>query len=449
MIKEYTDNISKFVIEHRDLRIQNLSSKINVEVLLEMHHTIDGRKAVGIDGKTKEEYAKNLAGNVEDLVARLKRDSYNPKPSRRVRIPKPGKPGKTRPLGISCYEDKLVESAVAKLLSAVYEPKFMEFSYGFRPNRSCHNAISKLENIIMTKKVSYIVEADIKSFFDMLDHEWLIKFLEYDIADKKLMRLIRKFLKAGIMENGELIDKTEGSPQGNIMSPVLANVYLHHVLDLWFEKGVKKLCAGEAYMIRYADDNVWAFQNENDAKQFLELLKERLSKFGLEIAEDKTRMLEFGRYASERRAKRGLGRPETFNFLGFTFCCGKAKFSDKFSLRLRTDSKRIPEKLRKLKTWLLDNLSLSVDEIMERVNKSLIGHFNYYGVPTNVKQLRIFKKSVIRIIFKALNRRSQKKSYTWRMFNDKILGQFSLARPKIYTYLSEQDYKDTTGSRIP
>jgi group II intron reverse transcriptase/maturase len=435
MIKEYTDNISKFVIEHGDLRIQNLSSKINAACLLEMHQTIDGRKAAGVDGETKEKYAKNLLENVEDLVSRLKRDSYNPKPSRKVRIPKPGQHGKTRPLGISCYEDKLVESVVAKLLSAVYEPKFMEFSYGFRPNKSCHQAIGKLREIIMTKKVSYIVEADIKSFFDTLDHNWLIKFLEHDIADKKLIRLIKKFLKAGVMEKGQFIDRIEGSPQGNIMSPVLANVYLHYVLDLWFERVVKKICAGEAYMIRYADDNVWAFQHESDAKRFLELLKERLNKFGLEIAEDKTRMLEFGRYASEARAKRGLGRPETFSFLGFTFCCGKAKFSNKFNLIMLTDSKRIPEKLRKLKMWLMGNRHLPVEEIMKRVNKSLIGHFNYYGVKTNIPQLATFKCRVVETIFKVLNRRSQRKSYTWNEFNDKILGNFHLAKPKIYVHV--------------
>jgi group II intron reverse transcriptase/maturase len=432
MIDEYTDNISKFVREHRDLRIQNLSSKINVEAILEMHQTMDGKKAVGVDGETKEEYARNLLGNVEDLVGRLQRDSYNPKPSRRVRIPKPGKRGKTRPLGISCYEDKLVESVIAKLLSAVYEPKFMEFSYGFRPNRSCHNAIGKLKEIIMTKKTGYIVEADIKSFFDTLDHEWLIKFLEHDIADKKLIRLIRKFLQAGVMENGKLSDRTD---QGNIMSPVPANVYLHYVLDLWFEKVVKKLCVGEAYAVRYADDNVWAFRYESDAKRFMQLLKERLNKFGLEIAEDKTRMLEFGRYAERKRAKRGLGRPETFTFLGFTFYCGKSKCGNKFCLKLRTDRKRIPEKLRKMKIWLMNNQNLPVEEIMKRVNKSLLGHFNYYGVLTNTEQLTLFKFRVVKTIFKALNRRSQKKSYTWKEFNDKILGRFYLAMPRTYVFV--------------
>jgi group II intron reverse transcriptase/maturase len=396
---------------------------------------MDGRKAAGIDGVVKDGYAKDLRENVEGLVSKLKRDSYNPKPSRKVRIPKLGNKGKTKPLGISCYEDKLIESVVTKLLTAVYEPKFMEFSYGFRPNRSCHEAISKLGKIIMTGKVGYIVEADIKSFFDTLNHEWLIKFLEHDIADKKLIRLIRKFLEAGVMESGKFVDRTEGSPQGNIMSPILANVYLHYVLDLWFEKVVKKQCRGEAYMIRYADDNVWAFQYESDAKRFLELLKERLNKFNLEIAEDKTRMLEFGRYAKQERAKRGLERPETFNFLGFTFCCGKAKFSDKYNLILKTDRKRVPEKLRKLKVWLLENRSLPIDKIMRRVNKSLLGYFNYYGVATNIKQLDAFKRRVEELIFRSLNKRSQRKSYDWESFRNKVLMKFPLARPRIYAHV--------------
>lgn len=435
MVDNYTDNISKFVREHGDLRIQNLSSKINMEALLKAHREMDGRKAVGIDGETKDEYAEDLSRNLEVLVDKLKRDAYNPKPSRRVQIPKPGNKGKTRPLGISSYEDKLVESVVAKLMVAVYEPKFMEFTYGFRPNRSCHEAIKKLGEIIMTRKVNYIVEADIKSFFDTVDHEWLIKFLEHDIADKKLIRLIRKFLQSGVMENGKLVAKTEGSPQGNIMSPVLANVYLHYVLDLWFEKIVKNRCDGEAFIVRYADDFVCAFQYESDATRFLSLLKERLNKFSLEITEDKTRMLEFGKYASERRCKMGLGRPETFNFLGFTFYCGRAKFSDKFCLKMKTDRKRIPEKLKKLKKWLVDNRGLSVDKIMKRVNQSLLGHFNYYGVPTNVRQLMVFKNKVEDLLFKVLNKRSQRKSYTWIEFKNKVLERFTLARPKIYVYI--------------
>jgi group II intron reverse transcriptase/maturase len=435
MIGNITDNMSKFVCDHKGLRIQNLSSKINKEVLLEMHQTIDGRKAVGVDGVQKEEYGKKLVENIDCLVKKLKQDSYQPKPSRRVRIPKPGSKGKTRPLGISCYEDKLVESVISKLLTAVYEPKFQEFSYGFRPKRSCHQAIKAVGKAIATKKINYVVEADIKSFFDTMDHDWLIKFLEHDIADKKLIRLIKKFLKAGVMENGEIMDKTEGSPQGNIMSPVLANVYLHYVLDLWFEKAVKNRIDGEAYMVRYADDFVCLFQYENDAHRFLEALKTRLAKFSLEVAEEKTGVLEFGKYAKERRAKRGLGKPKTFNFLGFTFCCGKAKFSNEFCLWMRTDRKKFNEKLKKLRIWLKDNRTTPVDELMDRVNKSLIGHYNYYGVPTNVTRLGEFRHQVERIIFETLNMRSQKKSFTWDKFRKGVLARYPLAKPRIYAHV--------------
>jgi hypothetical protein len=223
------------------------------------------------------------------------------------------------------------------------------------------------------------------------------------------------------------------------MSPILANVYLHYVLDLWFEKVVKKFCVGEAHIVRYADDFVCAFQYESDAKRFLELLKERMKKFGLEAAEDKTGMLEFGKFASERRAKRGLGKPETFNFLGFTLCCGKAKISGKFCIRLRTDSKRMPEKLKKLTIWLRDNMTAPVDELIKRVNKSLIGHYNYYGVSTNIRQLRTFKSRVEEIVFKTLNRRSQRRSYTWNEFHNKILGKFPLAKPRISVYVVTWD----------
>lgn len=431
MIDKIMDDISKFVRDHKGIRVQNLSSKINKEALLEAHRKMDGRKAIGVDSVRKNEYDIKLDENIECLVGRLKRDTYRPKPSRRVRIPKPGSRGKTRPLGISCYEDKLVESVVSKLLTAVYESKFMDFSYGFRPQRSCHQAISVMRKQIATGEINYVVEVDIKSFFDTLDHEWLLKFLEHDIADKKLIRLIRKFLKAGVMENGKIIDKTEGSPQGNVMSPVLANVYLHYVLDLWFEKVVKRQLDGESHMVRYADDFVCLFQFEEEARMFLEMLKERLQKFNLEVSEEKTRILEFGRYARERRAKRGLRKPKTFNFLGFTFCCGKAKFSNRFCLKIRTDRKKFSEKLNNLKLWLKRNRTLPIDVIIKRVNLSLVGHYNYYGVQTNLKRLEEFKYQVERIIFKVLNRRSQRKSFDWDKFSRIILKRYPLIKPKI------------------
>jgi group II intron reverse transcriptase/maturase len=431
-IDEYVNNISKFVKEHEGVRFQGLSSKINEDILLEVHRKMVGKKAVGVDKVSKTEYEKDLEGNVENLVKRLKLDSYNPKPSRRVHIPKLGNKGQTRPLGISCYEDKLVETAVAKLLSAVYEPKFMEFSYGFRPGRSCHGAISELRNTIMTHKINYVVEADIKSFFDSIDHEWMIKFLEHDIADKKLMRLVMKFLKAGILEDGEHVCSEEGTPQGNAMSPVLANIYLQYVLDIWFEKVVKKQCVGEAYIVRYCDDFVCTFQYEGEAKRFMKMLEERLKNFSLELAKDKTRLLEFGKYAKENRAKRGRNKPETFNFLGFTFCCGKARSSNKFNVILRTERKRFNEKLKKLRIWLHNNRTTPVKMMIERVNRSLIGHYNYYGVPTNVSCLSTFRRRIDEAIFKTLNRRSQRRSYTWPEFRNKVLARFPLVEPKIY-----------------
>jgi group II intron reverse transcriptase/maturase len=242
-------------------KVLNISGQINEATLLESCRELDGRKAVGVDGVTKEEYVRNLGENISKLSEKLRRDSYNPKPSRRVMIDKPGS-SKKRPLGISCFEDKIVEKTVATLLSAIYEAKFLDCSFGFRPGRSCHQAIRRVHDVIMGKRVNYVVEVDIRSFFDTLDHEKLIEFLEHDIADKKHIRLIRKFLKAGIMENGKHIEKEEGSPQGSVMSPVLANVYLHYVLDLWFEKVVKKHCCGEAHIVRYADDLVTMFQYE-------------------------------------------------------------------------------------------------------------------------------------------------------------------------------------------
>lgn len=435
MIDNVTNNISKFVCDHKGVRIQNLSSKINKEMLLEINRKMSGKKAIGIDGVHKEEYEMKLGDNINCLVERLKRDTYRPKPSKRVRIPKPGSRGKTRPLGISCYEDKLVEASVSKLLMAIYEPKFMEFSYGFRPQRSCHQVIGTVREKIATRKVNYVVEVDIKSFFDTLDHEWLLKFLGHDIADKKLIRLIKKFLKSGVMENGKIMDKTEGSPQGNVMSPVLANIYLHYVLDLWFEKVVKKQLNGEGYIVRYADDFVCLFQFENEACWFLGLLKRRLKKFGLEVSEEKTRVLEFGKYAKERRAKRGLGKPETFNFLGFTFCCGKAKFNDEFCVWMRTDRKKFNEKLKKLRIWLKENRTLPIDKLMYKVNQSLRGHYNYYGVPTNLKRLDEFRKQMEKIIYEVLNKRSQRRSFDWDKFNRIVLKRYPLIRPRICVYV--------------
>ena len=314
---------------------------------------------------------------------------------------------------------------------AVYEPKFMDFSYGFRSNRNCHQAISELKKQIIFEKVNYVVEADIKSFFDSVDHEWLIKFLEHDIADKKCIRLIRKFLTAGIMEQWKFIERDEGTPQGSGMSPVLANVYLHYVLDIWFEKVVKKGCVGFAGMVRYADDFVCTFQYKQEAEKFMSDLKERLNKFSLKVAPDKTKLLEFGRWAAGNRAKRKEGKPETFNFLGFTYYCGKT-LTGKFVVKMKTDRRRVTKKLQSLREWLRKNRTLPVKEIVERLNRSLVGYYNYYYVSTNTKAVHAFVAQVERELFWILNRRSQRKSYTWGGFAAamKALGLIKPRNPK-------------------
>jgi group II intron reverse transcriptase/maturase len=343
-----------------------------------------------------------------------------------VYIPKAN--GKLRPLGISCYEDKLVEANIAELLSAVYETKFLDCSFGFRPERNCHQAISELKRQIITEKVSYVVEADIKSFFDTVDHEWLLKFLEHNIADKKLMRLIRRFLDAGYMEDGKHMVSSEGTPQGGAISPVLANVYLHYVLDLWFEKVVKARCRGYAGMVRYADDWVCTFQNKSDAERFMVDLKERLAKFNLELAPDKTKMLEFGRFAADNRKERGQCKPETFNFLGFTLYCGKT-LREKFTVKLKTDSTRVAKKLKGVKEWMRKNMMLSVEKIVKRLNMSLIGYFNYYYVTFNARAVNVFVWQVGRMLMKWMNRRSQRRSMTWKEFNASWVKQ-SLVAPR-------------------
>ena len=305
-------NIAKANVTDR--KVQNLASYINVNSLKAIHKTMDKNKASGIDKVTKEEYGQNLEENLEKLVKRMKNGSYRPNPPRRVYIPKETK-GKMRPLGISSYEDKLVEIAIAQILEQIYEPKFYNESFGFRPNRNCHQAVREIIEMVQYRKTNYMVEADIRGFFDNVNHDWLMKMLRHDIADKRFLGIIEKFLKAGIMENGKYLDSERGTPQGNGASPILANIYLHYVLDNWFDVVVKRQCSGECYLIRYADDFVCCFQNGYEAKVFRERLEERFAKYGLELAEEKTKILEFGRFARQNRERRGEGKPDTFDFI--------------------------------------------------------------------------------------------------------------------------------------
>lgn len=417
-----------------DGKVQNLASYINENTLKSIHDKMDGKKAKGVDGVAKEDYAVKLEENVRALVKRMKNGSYHPHPIRRTYIPKDGS-NKKRPLGISCYEDKLVEDNIAQILTAVYEPKFYNCSFGFRPNRSCHQAVREIIESVQYHKVNYIVEADIKGFFDNLEHDWLIKFLEHDIADKKFIEIIRKFLEAGIMEKGKYLDSEKGTPQGNGASPILANVYLYYVLDMWFEERIKRQSKGEAYLIRYADDFVCCFQFRSDAQLFYGKLIERFKRFGLELALEKTKIFEFGRFASENRAKRGEKKPETFDFLGFTFYCSKDSRRKFFRCKVKTSRKKFLSKVKAMKEWIRRNRAIPVKDMIEKINQKLRGHYQYYGVTDNTRWVKNYLKIVKWLLYKWLNRRSQKRSYTVDSFFNGLLKTFPLIEPRISTSL--------------
>ena len=423
--------IMEQVNRHVGERAQNLASGITTELLMEIHEDMDGKKAPGIDGIRKGEYSEEIAEKLEELVSRMKREAYKPQPSRRTYIEKPGS-DKKRPLGISSYEDKLVEKAVAQILEIVYEPIFKEFSYGFRMRRNCHQAIKRVIENVQVHKVNYVVEADIRSFFDTLNHDWLVQFLEHDIADKKFIGIIKRQLKAGVMDGGKYLDSEAGTPQGGCASAVLANVYLHYVLDLWFDMAVQRgQFKGEAYLTRYADDFVACFQYKDDAEKFYNSLGRRMEKFNLALAPEKTRILEFGRFTAENRAKRGEGKPETFNFLGFTFYCSTARDRTRFRVKVKSDRKKATSKLKKTNQWIKDNRhKMKPNEMIKRLNRSLAGYYNYYAVTDNSPSLEKFRRCTIELLFYWLNRRSQKNSYTWAEFN-KLLAKVPVISPRV------------------
>lgn len=426
-------NIEK--ADRTDRKVQNLASYINVETLKAMHKKMDAKKAVGIDKVTKEEYEKNLNENLESLVAKMRSGAYKPHPSRRVYIPKDGK-GKMRPLGISSYEDKLVEAVIAEILTSVYEPKFYDFSYGFRPNRSCHMAVREVIKDVQLYKTSWVVEADIKGFFDHVSHEWLIKMLEHDIADKKFISIIEKFLEAGIMDNGIYSDTIEGTPQGNGASPMLANIFLHYILDNWFDVVVRRHSNGECYIVRYADDFICCFQYPNDAEWFVRNLRQRFAKYGLSLAEEKTKILEFGRYAARKRAERGLGKPETFDFLGFTFYCSMNTERTFYRCKVKTSRKKLRNKVRAMKEWIRNHRNMPLEWLFKKVNEKLRGHYQYYGVTDNIVECKRFLRQTTWYLYKYLNRRSQKRSYNHETFFNGLLKTFPLVDPRIRVSLA-------------
>ena len=388
-----------------------LMHHITVERLRQAFLSLNKKAAAGIDEVRWEQYGAKLEENLQGLHRRLHQGAYRAKPSRRVHIPKPD--GQQRRLGIAALEDKIVQRAVVQVLNAIYEEDFLGFSYGFRPGRSQHDALDALTTGIGRKKVNYVLDADIRGFFDAIDLGWMVKFIEHRIADRRVVRLIRKWLSAGVMEDGEWRESEEGVPQGATISPLLANLYLHYVLDLWVHRWRKRSAQGEMIITRYCDDFIVGFQYRTDAERFLAELRERLKQFTLELHPEKTRLIEFGRFACRDRKSAGHGAPETFNFLGFTHICG-AHYSGKFWVQRRTMQKRMTAKLHEVKKQLQRRRHQTIPQQGRWLQQVVRGYFAYHGVPGNERRLKVFRTQVTRLWLRALKRRSQRDRTTWK-----------------------------------
>ena len=397
---------------HRREAFTNLFTHLDGELLRYAFEQLETGRAVGVDGISMEEYEQGLEARLTALRDRLHRETYRPQPSRRRWIPKGD--GRQRPLGIPATEDKVVQRALTCVLTEVYEEEFYDFSYGFRPGRSCHDALRGLGRHIARDRVNWVVEADIKGFFDNVDHEWLLQMVAHRLRDERVLRLIRRMLEAGVMEDGSRLDTETGTPQGGVISPLLANIYLHHVLDDWFAKVVRRDAEGQAHLVRYADDFVACFEKESDAVKFRRSLEQRLARFGLELEPTKTRTLRFGRFAARDATRRGE-RPAVFDFLGFTHYCGQSR-AGWFKLKRRTSKKRLRAKLRAVREWIRSHLTLPVGELWEMVNRKLTGHYAYYHVSDNWAMVWTFRWQTFKALCWGLNRRSQRQSLTWRAF---------------------------------
>ena len=427
-VKTKLHRIAEKARKEPGFKFTSLYHLMNEELLRECFKRLRKDAVAGIDEMTKELYAVNLDANLLNLIDRLHRMAYIPQPVRRTYIPKPGS-AKQRPLGIPCFEDKLVQAGLVRILEAVYEQDFIEDSYGFRPERSCHKALIALSDTVEDNPVNHIVEADIKGFFDNVNQGWLLKFLAHRIEDKRILRMVKRFLKAGVAEDGSVTVSDEGTPQGGVISPILSNIYLHYALDLWFEKVYRKSCTGYARLIRYADDFVVCFQYKADAEKFRIALGERLGKFGLEVEPTKTRVMEFGRFAVEHAAKRGT-KPETFDFLGLTHYCGTSRNGKKFRMKRVTARKKFAAKLKAFKEWLKKARIMKTKDLWEIAKAKLRGHYNYYGVTDNLRGIERFGHEVKRLLFKWLNRRGKRHCLNWERF-DEMLTRFPLPIPRI------------------
>ncbi|WP_425375877.1 group II intron reverse transcriptase/maturase [Rhizobium jaguaris] len=391
-------------------RFTALFHHINVDTLRTAFYTLKRKAAPGVDGMTWQDYEADLEPRLRDLHERVHRGTYRPQPSRRTYIPKAD--GKQRPLAIAALEDKIVQGTTVMVLNAIYEGDFCGFSYGFRPGRGPHDALDALYVAIDRRKVNWIVDADIQNFFGAVSQEWLVRFVEHRIGDKRIIRLIRKWLKAGILEDGIVTVEDRGTGQGSVISPLLANIYLHYVFDLWAQRWRQREATGGMIIVRYADDVVVGFEREEDARHFLDAMRARLEEFALSLHPDKTRLIEFGRFAAVDRKKRGLGKPETFAFLGFTFICGKSR-KGRFQLRRKTRSDRMRAKLKDIKAELRRRMHRPIPEQGKWLRQVVTGYFGYYAVPTNGRALSAFRHHVTDLWRRTLRRRSQRDGFTW------------------------------------
>lgn len=427
-MKTQLARIAQMSTENPDMVFTSIGHLIDVEMLKQCHAKMDSDKAVGIDGVTKDEYGEKLEENLAHLVSRLKDKSYKPKPARRIEIPKDN--GKTRPLSIYCYEDKLVQEAIKEVLEAVFEPHFYDEMMGFRPGRNCHQALRKLNHMLEKEKTYYVLDADIKGFFDHVDHEWAVKFIESRIKDPNIIRLVRRMLKAGIMKDFQYEETEAGCGQGSVCSPTIANVYMHYVLLWWFHEIVQPSLRGFSGVVVYADDFVCCFQYKEEAEQFYERLKHRMGYFGLQLEESKSRLIEFGRYAESNRKRRKERKPETFTFLGFTHYCSHGR-KGQFRVKRKTSKKKFAKKCKEMNQLISSIRPWPLNLIIKKLNQILVGYYHYYGITDNYESIERFRNRVENILFYWLNRRSQRISYTRPQFKD-MLKAYPLASPKIY-----------------
>src|SRR5246127_3500116 len=397
--------------ERKQERFTALLHHLSVGLLRDSFYALKRQASPGVDGVTWQEYEAGLEARLVDLHSGVHRGTYRAQPSRRVYIPKAD--GRQRPLGIAALEDKIVQQAVVTILNQIYEVDFKGFSYGFRPGRSPHQALDALVVGLERKKVNWVLDADIRGFFDNMSHEWTTKFIEHRVADRRILRLIRKWLKAGVSEDGQWSETKEGTPQGAVVSPLLANVYLHYVFDLWADVWRRKVATGDVIIVRYADDLVMGFQHRAEAVRFLEEFKERLGKFGLELHPEKTRLIEFGRYAAHKRKQWGKGKPETFTFLGFTHYCGRRHKTDTFTIWRITSKQRMVAKLKTIKVELLRRKHDRISQVGAWLRKVVTGYYQYHAVPGNIDQLRTFRQRVNRLWRNVLVRRSQRAKSRW------------------------------------